>query len=56
MMKTKEMGKAGFVWDQFTSVALMILVLVIILVIYGILSGHGTSVINFFRDLVRFGR
>lgn len=49
-------SKKGQIWETLVPWIIGVAVLVIVLVIFTILSGKGQGAIEYFKNLVRFGR
>jgi len=49
-------SKKGQIWQTLIPWIIGVAVLVLILILYVILSGKGTGAIEYFKNLVRFGK
>lgn len=49
-------GKRGIVWDTLIPWIIGLIVLVLFIVIYGIINDWGGGAIEYFKNLLRFGR
>ncbi len=49
-------GKKGQVWDTLIPWIIAVAVLVLMIIIFMILKGKGTSAITYLKNLLRFGR
>jgi hypothetical protein len=50
------MKKRGQVWETLAPWIIALIVLVLMVILYGIISGKGTGALEFFKNLWRFGR
>jgi hypothetical protein len=48
--------KRGQMWDTLIPWLIALGVLVLILILYGVLTGKGGAAIDYFRTILRFGR
>lgn len=52
----KGIGKKGQIWETLIPWIIGIAFLVLIVIIYAIISGKGMSMIEYLKNLLRFGR